>query len=369
MGGLRSGDPRRIRKRLRLKPVLLITGHVPASRRGAFEALGARVPLTLALFGGPHQHGAPPGPPPEGVDVRTVGQRDVGRLVASGEFSVVIAGTGGRVALPLAFAAARRRRVPFVFWAALWHTPTTPAHLAAAPMMRSIYRRADAIVTYGPHVSAYVAAHGAQGVFVAPQAVDNAFWGAPVDANRDERFRAVFVGRPEPAKGADVQLEARRSAELSPESSVLVLVGEHPAELAGVSVAGSLEPAQLRDLYARAHVLVVPSIRTSRFVEPWGLVVNEAMNRKCAIIASDAVGAAAGGLVRDERNGLVTRAGDAQALAGALRALAENRAHCAQLGEQGAQDVARYTYEAWADGFVEAIERVSDGAKAGSVEL
>ena len=45
----------------------------------------------------------------------------------------------------------------------------------------------------------------------------------------------------------------------------------------------------------------MPSIATPTFREPWGLVVNEAMNRGLAVIASDAVGAAAGGLVADER--------------------------------------------------------------------
>jgi glycosyltransferase involved in cell wall biosynthesis len=352
-----------------LKPVLFITGHVPASRRGAFEALGRRVPLTLALFGGPHQHGAPPGAQPAGVDVRSVSQREIGRLVASDRFSLVIAGTGGRVALPLALAAARRHRVPFIFWAALWHTPTTPAHIAAAPLMRMLYRNADAIVTYGPHVSAYVAARGAKRIFVAPQAVDNAFWRAPVSERRDERFLALFVGRPERAKGVGVLIDAWQRAALPAEGSALVLVGDHAVDLPGASVTGSLEPAVLRDLYARAHVLVVPSIRTRRFVEPWGLVVNEAMNRECAVIASDAVGAAAGRLVRDGHNGLVTRAGDAQALAGALRRLAEDRAYCARLGQQGREDVERYTYEAWADGFAEAIELVLDRTNAGSVQL
>ena len=351
-----------------MKPVLFITGHVPESRRGAFETLGRRLPLTLALFGGRHQHGAPPGPPPDGVDVRMVSQREIGRLVAGGQFSLVIAGTGGRVALPLAFAAARRKRVPFIFWAALWHTPTTPAHLAATALMRSIYRDADAIVTYGPHVSAYVAARGAKRIFVAPQAVDNAFWAAPLSTQRDERFLALFVGRPEPAKGVGVLIEAWRRAALREEDAALVLVGEHAVDVPGASAAGSLEPEMLRDLYARAHVLVVPSIRTRRFVEPWGLVVNEAMNRNCAIIASDAVGAVAGGLVRDSHNGLVTRAGDVPALAGALRRLSEDRAYCAGLGHHGRDDVERYTYEAWADGFAEAIEVVSDRAQAGSVE-
>src|SRR5919202_700716 len=45
------------------------------------------------------------------------------------------------------------------------------------------------------------------------------------------------------------------------------------------------------------------------------------MNQRVPIIATDAVGAAAGGLVRDGRNGLVVPAGDADALATALRTL------------------------------------------------
>src|ERR1019366_7001776 len=103
-------------------------------------------------------------------------------------------------------------------------------------------------------------------------------------------------------------------------------------------------------------VLVVPSIASRRFIEPWGLVANEAMNQRVAIIATDAVGAAAGGLVRDGRNGLVVRAGDAGALAGALTALAGDRARCAALGAAGREDVAAYTYAAWADAFVRALE-------------
>ncbi len=86
----------------------------------------------------------------------------------------------------------------------------------------------------------------------------------------------------------------------------------------GVIALGSLDPPQLRNLYAAADVLVVPSIPTADFREPWGLVVNEAMNQRTPIIATDAVGAAAGGLVRDRVTGLVVPAGDVPALATAL---------------------------------------------------
>ncbi len=113
---------------------------------------------------------------------------------------------------------------------------------------------------------------------------------------------------------------------------------------------------------------MVPSIATRTFREPWGLVVNEAMNRRLPVIASDAVGAAAGGLVRDGRNGLVVPAGDRRALAGALRRLAADAPLRARLGAAGAADVRAYTYEAWAAGFSDALATLGlSSGGAGSV--
>ena len=127
-------------------------------------------------------------------------------------------------------------------------------------------------------------------------------------------------------------------------------------------------PTQLRDLYAAADVLVVPSIPTRTFREPWGLVVNEAMNRELPVIASDAVGAAAGGLVRDGHNGLVVPAGDARALAGAIRRLAADAPLRARLGAAGSADVQAYTHDAWAQGFSRALRSLGlSRGSAGSV--
>jgi glycosyltransferase involved in cell wall biosynthesis len=346
--------------------VLFLTGHVAPERAGAFALLHERAGIELALFGGRHLHGAPPAPPPPGLPHRNVSQREVGALVASGAYRAVIAGTGGRVALPAAWRAARRRGLPFVFWAALWRTPRTAAHLLAAPLMRSIYRDATAVVTYGEHVSAYVRRHGATRVLVAPQAVDNDFWAAPAARRTDERFAALFVGRARREKGLPIALEGWARAGLK---GTFTVVGDHPSLPKDVVGAGTLDPVQLRNFYAACDVLLVPSIVTRQFIEPWGLVVNEAMNQGTAIIASDAVGAAAGGLVRDGRNGLIVAAGDSSALAAALGELAGDRARCAALGAAGREDVRGYTFSAWADAFIEALEfPVSTTAAAGSVK-
>jgi glycosyltransferase involved in cell wall biosynthesis len=322
-------------------PVLFVTNHVPPDRAGAFAALHELVPLELALFGG-RSHHATPGLDDPGVPHRPVAQRDVHALAASGRFDAVVCGTAGRVALPAAFLGAERARIPFVLWSALWGDLGTPAHRAARPLLRRIHRRAAIVVGYGPHVTNYARRLGARATAIAPQAVDNAFWSTPVDATH-ERFTALWVGRDVPEKGLAVLRAAWAIARLP------------DAELVTAGTDGVVAPAELRNFYAGADVLVIPSIATHRFREPWGLVANEAMNQRVAIIATDAVGAAAGGLVRDGRNGIVVPAGDPRALATALRTLHADRALCARLGANGARDVAAYTHAAWAGAFARAI--------------
>jgi glycosyltransferase involved in cell wall biosynthesis len=105
-------------------------------------------------------------------------------------------------------------------------------------------------------------------------------------------------------------------------------------------------------------VLVVPSIPTRTFREPWGLVVNEAMNQGLAVIASDAVGAAAGGLVRDGANGLIVAAGDERALTAAMAKLARDPQLRTQLGSAARSDVLAFSHDAWAEGFSRALSSV-----------
>ncbi len=355
------------------KPVLFVTGHVPAYRVGALARLHERVGLEVALFGGGRRHG---GPDPDGelpFPTRRAGPRELYSLAAGGGYRAVVCPTGGRAALLASWAGARAGHVPLILWASLWAHPRTPAHLFSYLPLGHLYRSADAVVTYGPHVSAYVRGRGASNVFEAPQAVDNAFWSAPGVAepqlaNWPDRAstRFVFVGRPAREKGLSVLLQAWKRAG-PPPSSALVLVGAAggggPAGRGdSVHGLGALEPERLREVYAHADVLVVPSVATASFREPWGLVVNEAMDRGLAVIASDAVGAAAGGLLRDGDTGIVVPAGDAEALADAIGRLAGSPELRSRLGAAGTRAVADYTYDAWAEGFVRALASLGPSA-------
>ena len=355
------------------RPACLVTGTVSDYRREPFRALAEAERVEVLAF-------EDTGPPVAGLSVRNVGQLEAARRIAGGAYRAVICGVGGRIALPGSYLAARRARVPFVLWATIWAHPRTPAHALSYLPTRWLYRHADAVVTYGPHVSAYVEARraGAGRVFEATQAVDAAHFGAPVGreqrtsararagVERDEDLLALFVGRLEREKGVEVLLEAWSRANLS-DGARLAFVGEGPLRAQveragrGVVALGPAGRAELPALYAAADALVLPSIPTATFREPWGLVCNEAMHQSTPVIASEAVGAAAGGLVRDGRNGFVVPHSDPDALATRLRALAANVDLRRRLGAAAAQDVAGYSFEGWVEGMRRALASVSAG--------
>jgi glycosyltransferase involved in cell wall biosynthesis len=349
-------------------PVLFVTNYAPPYRVGAFADLHERENVEFALFGGRLKHGGEAAAEQELPFPHSwVREHELYSLAASGRYRAVVCPTGGRVAMPATWAGARRARVPLILWASLWAHPRSVAHAFSYLALRRLYRSADAVVTYGPHVSAYVRGYGATGVHVAAQAVDNDFWSSPdIDAPDDPDWPAeahvkfLFAGRAVREKGLGVLSEAWSMSGLQAPTAALVLAGARPTP-PWVSTGGAVTclppvPArELRNFYAAADVLVLPSIPTATFREPWGLVINEAMNRGLPVIASDAVGAVAGGLVRDEHNGLVVPAGDAVALAAALRRFARDADLRARLGATGRTDVTAYTQEAWAAGFSDAL--------------
>ena len=86
------------------------------------------------------------------------------------------------------------------------------------------------------------------------------------------------------------------------------------------------------------------------------------MNRGLAVIACDAVGAAAGGLVRDGETGLVVPAGDPAALAGGDRAPGGLGRAARAAGRRRRTGRGGYTHEAWAEGFSSALASVGVAA-------
>lgn len=338
-----------------MRPVALVTGVVSDHRVEPFRILAEREDVEVLSWQEPRRHS----------------QLEAARLAGSGRYRAVIGGLGGRVALPAGYAAARRARIPFVLWASLWEHPRTAAHALSFLPLRAIYKGADAVVTYGPHVTRYVEQFREAGnIFEAPQAVDPAVFGRDVSSTdrvaarkrmgaSDQGFQALFVGRLVPEKGVETLLHAWPKANV-PTGSALAFIGAGPMTPSGpgVHVLGPIQRNDLPAFYSAADVLVLPSIATATFREPWGLVSNEAMHQGTPVIASDEVGAAAGGLVVDGSTGMVFPAGDEEALAARISALASAPELRARLGERARAKVAEYTPEAWASGMSRALAAV-----------
>jgi glycosyltransferase involved in cell wall biosynthesis len=291
----------------------------------------------------------------------------IGEALALGRrYDAVIAPFAGGSMLPAAYMGAKRYDKPFVLWASVWHQPRSLVHALSLPVTRHIYRDADAVIAYGEHVRRFVA--GIRGrdddVFVAPQAVEQEFRRAVSDAEgRTFRDRhglgdgplVLYVGRVVAAKGAGVLVKA--IPQVDPEATVVV-VGDTPPEtsLSGrMRSLGPLPRSELPVAYRTAELTVVPSIPTPRFKEPWGLVCNEAMEQGRSVVATTAVGAVAGGLVRHGESGLVVAPGDPVALADAVNRLLRDRPLRERLGAGARAAVAPYTYEAMADGVGRAL--------------
>ena len=95
-------------------------------------------------------------------------------------------------------------------------------------------------------------------------------------------FLALFAGRDAPGKGLPELLEAWTCSGLARRGGVLALAGVGPDRArtrARRARRSGARPPELRNFYAAADVLVVPSVPTRAFREPWGLVANEAMHQ------------------------------------------------------------------------------------------
>jgi glycosyltransferase involved in cell wall biosynthesis len=280
-------------------------------------------------------------------------------------YDAIIKNLNGRLMLPSLYGAARLRRVPFVLWTGMWFHPQTTFHRVSRPVTEALYRDVPAIVVYGEHVKrALLEVPGvdSEKIFVAGQAVD-ALRFAGVQPARDGRPVVLFVGQFEQRKGIDDLLAA--FDKVADPSAELRLVGDGSLEehirrringSSRVTIVGHVPQDDLPGELQRATCLVLPSVTTRETNEPWGLVVNEAMHAGLPVVATDAVGAAVGGLVRDGENGYVVPERNPERLGDALRCLLADRDAAAQMGRQARVDAAAFNYDRMADAFEGAVE-------------
>jgi glycosyltransferase involved in cell wall biosynthesis len=127
-----------------------------------------------------------------------------------------------------------------------------------------------------------------------------------------------------------------------------------PDSREGVHMLGFRNQSELPRFYDLCDAFVLPSIH-----EPWGLVVNEAMNAGKAIVVSDQVGCQPD-LVEDGDNGLVFPARNVEALADALANVLSDPAGCRKMGERSMERIQAFSFEADVQGLMQAYTAASE---------
>ncbi len=198
---------------------------------------------------------------------------------------------------------------------------------------------------------------------VLPSGIEERFAGAPAP-ERPWHGRLLYVGRLDPRKGVETAIRAL--AEL-PQESRLDVVGEgDPGELdrlerlvAAIGLAervdflGARPREELRDLYTTSDAVVFPV----EWDEPWGLVPLEAMAVGRPVLATGRGGSAE--YLRDGENCLLFPAGDAGALAAAVRRLADDAPLRARLGADGGRTAATHLESTFNRGVEEALAKAA----------
>lgn len=356
--------------------VAFITNLCPHYRQPLYRLLAERFRVTFFFYSEREESYLSPAVRHEPGDLPV---REVNRVVIGGHpvltgladelnndnYDAVIKCINGRLMMPYVFQLAKRRRIPFVLWSGLWHHPTTLAHRLARPLVEGVYRRSDAIVVYGSHVKRFVTSVNGvsnEKIYVAGQAIDTSRFSGVIP-EFGEPAAILFVGRFEVQKGLLDLLSAFSMVRDPAVRLRLVGSGRLEGEIRSqaardprVELLGHVPQAELGNQFARARAVVLPSVTTRTFREPWGLTANESMTAGLPVIATSAVGAAAGGLVKDERNGLVVPERDPIALAGAMGRLAADRQLAERLGSCAREDVEAFDYPRMVQAFVDAVD-------------
>ncbi len=106
-----------------------------------------------------------------------------------------------------------------------------------------------------------------------------------------------------------------------------------------VNFLGFINQSELPRYYDLCDIFVLPSV-----CEPWGLVVNEAMNGRCAVIVSDQVGCGPD-LVKDGENGYVFKAASVDGLYYTLLNILDASVKLHEMGEKSLAIIRKWGIE------------------------
>ena len=186
---------------------------------------------------------------------------------------------------------------------------------------------------------------------------------------REWDWSLLYVGRIDARKGIETAVAALAHL---PQATLSVAGGWDEGEelrlrrhagalgvLERVRFLGQRSRDEVRAAYAEADAVVFPVI----WEEPWGLVPLEAMARGRPVVATGRGGS--GEYLRDGENALLFEAGDAPALAEAVKRLAADPSLRAHLREGGLRTAPRYTEDGLNDAVLREVEAAGRVSRTG----
>ena len=168
------------------------------------------------------------------------------------------------------------------------------------------------------------------------------------DLSKKQFVVFLYVGRLELYKGIHDLLKAFVDLNRDGDSARLIIVGDgslrefvqsSASTNSNITYLGRLSGEELFNVYSQANVFVLPSR-----VEPWGLVINEAMAASLPVIATDRVGCIED-LLRQGENGYVVPSSNPNSLAEAMRNFIRRPDLAETMGQKSRQLIADWTIE------------------------
>lgn len=269
-------------------------------------------------------------------------------------------------------------------------TPVSAARSPAKNLVKRLFfkglnRLVSGFLAIGSLNRRYYEANGiaADKIFEVPYCVDNGSFRRAAQAAagqrqgliaelglREDRLVVLFASKFQARKRPNELLDAyiRLTTDIpSDKVPYLLFVGNgelhealrNKATLAGcrnVLFLGFKNQSELPRYFDLCDVLVLPSIH-----EPWGLIVNEAMNAARIIVATDQVGCAPD-LIKQGENGFVYPAGDIGALTEILRRLVfMDGARREAMGKRSLEIISRWNFERDIAGLRAAVRALNRG--------
>ena len=210
-------------------------------------------------------------------------------------------------------------------------------------------------------------------IFIAQNTADNELYAKMPTEEEKRSFREkyglaenepalLYVGRFSAEKGPKELLKALSLVKDPPK---LIMIGKGPEKEwcenfakeknLPVIFAGYVANEELYHYYNAIPIVVIPSVDMPELKEAWSLTVNECMNQGCVVVATESVGAAAGGLVEDGRTGFIVPERDPEKMAAAIEKLLADKELRETFSKNARTKIASWDYDHMAEGFREAV--------------